>query len=132
MKITNLFEDIPADLPEELIEVIASTKNVRIERIVSHGHTSPEDFWYDQDQNEFVLLLKGKAELEFSDPDKVIVLNEGDSLIIPAHQRHRVCWTNPEIATIWLVVYSDQSSLIYSKESNSIDPLMLCRKMKEI
>ncbi len=101
----NLLENIPADLPEELIEVLASSESVRIERIVSRGHTSPEDFWYDQDQNEFVLLLKGKAELEFSDPDKTIRLGEGDSLVIPTHQRHRVSWAKPETETIWLVVY---------------------------
>ena len=105
MKKTNLLENIPSQLPEELIEVLASTNNVRIERIISHGHTSPEDFWYDQEQDEFILLLKGKAELEFSDPEKTIMLEEGDSLIIPAHQRHRVIWTNPETETIWLVVY---------------------------
>ena len=90
MKKTNLLENFPSQLPKELIEVLASSDSVRIERIVSHGHTSPEDFWYDQDQDEFVLLLKGKAELEFSDPDKMIMLDEGDSLLIPAHQRHRV------------------------------------------
>ena len=109
MKVSNLLENIPTDLPEELIEVLASSlssNNVRIERIVSHGHTSPEGFWYDQDQDEFILLLKGKAELEFSDPDETIMLVEGDSLIIPAHQRHRVSWTKPEKETIWLVVYS--------------------------
>ncbi len=105
MKVSNLLENIPTELPEELIEVLASSENVRIERIVSHGHTSPEDFWYVQEQDEFVLLLKGKAELEFSDPDKMIMLEEGDSLIIPAHQRHRVSWTKQETGTIWLVVY---------------------------
>jgi len=105
VKKTSLLENFPPQLPEELIEVLASTNNVRIERIVSHGHTSPEDFWYDQDQDEFVLLLKGKAELEFSDPSKTIMLEQGDSLIIPAHQRHRVSWTKPEIETVWLVVY---------------------------
>ncbi len=105
MKVSNLLENIPTELPEELIEVLASSDNVRIERIVSLGHISPEDFWYDQDQNEFVLLLKGKAELEFSDPDKMIKMEEGDSLIISAHQRHRVSWTKQETGTIWLVVY---------------------------
>ncbi len=105
MRVSNLLENIPAHLPEELIEVFASSENVRIERIVSLGHISPEDFWYDQEQNEFVLLLKGKAELEFSDPENKIMLSEGDSLVIPTHQRHRVSWTKPETETIWLVVY---------------------------
>ncbi len=105
MKTTNLLKNLQANLPEELTEVLATTENVRIERIVSYGHTSPEDFWYNQEQNEFVLLLKGKAELEFSEPDKTITLDEGDSMIIPAHQRHRVSWTKPETDTIWLLVY---------------------------
>ncbi len=107
MKIANLFENIPTELPDELIDVLVSTENIRIERIVSYGQSSEKDFWYDQDQNEFVLLLKGKAELEFSESGKIIKLAEGESIIISAHQRHRVNWTDPKIETIWLVVFYD-------------------------
>lgn len=105
MNMTNLFENIPSELPEELVEVLASSENIRIERIVSYGQSSDKDFWYDQEQNEFVLLLKGQAELEFTQPNKIFKLAEGDSLVIPAHQQHRVNWTAPKTKTIWLVVF---------------------------
>ena len=61
MSINNFFSDIPQNLPEELFETIVQSDNVTIERIVSDGHTSPQGFWYDQDQNEFVIVLKGNA-----------------------------------------------------------------------
>lgn len=112
---TNLFENIPKELPEELIEVLAASENIRIERIVSKGQCSEENFWYDQDQNEFVLVVKGKAKLEFldpnntdqnkSNPNKKVTLQEGDSILIKAHQRHRVSWTTPDSETIWLAVF---------------------------
>ncbi len=105
MKKTNLFKDIPEDLPKELSEILASSKTVRIERIVSRGQCSPKEFYYDQEQNEFVLLLKGEAELEIFDQDEKITLGEGDSILITAHQKHRVSWTNPDIETIWLAVF---------------------------
>ena len=43
MRIDNLFEHIPADLPDELTQRLIDRGNVRIERIVSRGHRSPED-----------------------------------------------------------------------------------------
>jgi len=76
-----------------------------VERIVSHGHCSPDGFWYDQDENEWVILLKGSAGLRFEDQDSVLVLNPGDYLHINGHQRHRVEWTDPKQETIWLAVY---------------------------
>jgi len=101
----NLFDAIPEKLPKELIEVIAASGDVRIERIVSQGHSSPEGFWYDQDQDEFLLLLEGEAELEFE--DDLMHLKRGDCLTIKAHQRHRVKWTTPGSATIWLAIHYD-------------------------
>lgn len=105
MKKINLFENIPETLPDELIEILSLSENVRIERIVSQGQCSAEDFYYEQAQDEFVLVLKGMAELEFSDAATTIALTEGDCIIIPAHQRHRVNWTAPDKATIWLTVF---------------------------
>lgn len=99
----NIFEALPADLPEELIEVIGGGGDVRIERIVSYGHSSPEEFWYDQEQDEFVLLLEGEAELEFE--DEVIRMKRGDYLTIKAHELHRVKWTASDRVTIWLAVH---------------------------
>ena len=52
---TNLFADLPNEIPGELIETLLQAKMVRIERIVSRGHASPPDFWYDQPENEWVV-----------------------------------------------------------------------------
>lgn len=89
-------------MPEELIEKIAGNGNTRIERIISHGHCSKKEFWYDQEGDEFVLLLEGEAELEFE--SEIIHLKKGDYLTIKAHQKHRVKWTAPNQSTIWLTV----------------------------
>ena len=99
----NLFENIPDELPEELVEVLAGGSNVRIERIVSDGHQSPENFWYDQKQHEWVLLVAGSAVLEFE--DRKLELKPGDHVLIPARQKHRVSATSKTEKTIWLAVF---------------------------
>jgi len=101
----NLFADIPDDLKDELIETILQTSNFRIERIVSQGHRSKEGFWYDQSDNELVIILKGNATLRFENKDQLIDMKPGDYLHIEKHVRHRVESTNPEQETIWLAVY---------------------------
>lgn len=101
----NLFADFPANLPEELFETLVSSPDVRIERIVSHGHASPEDFWYDQDTDEWVLLLSGAARLQFENSDTPVEMAPGQYVLIPAHTRHRVAWTDPTQPTIWLAVH---------------------------
>jgi len=101
----NIFSGIPDNLPEELIEVIAERKDVRIERIVSRGHTSPDDFWYDQDTNEFVFVVSGETRLQFEGKEQLVRMKAGDYRIIPAHERHRVKWTKPDEDTIWLAVH---------------------------
>jgi cupin 2 domain-containing protein len=95
----NLFSHIPAELPEELVDTLLNAATVRIERIVSHGHSSPDGFWYDQPQNEWVAVLKGTARLRFED-DEVIEMRCGDFVNIPAHRKHRVEWTTPDEPTI--------------------------------
>ena len=99
----NLFDAIPEQMPEELIEVIGGSGDTRIERIVSQGHCSEERFWYDQVDDEFVLLLSGQATVEFEDDVKS--LKPGDYLTIAAHQKHLVKWTTSEEPAIWLAVY---------------------------
>jgi len=101
----NLFDDIPAALEEELVERIAGGENVRIERIVSRAHASPEGFWYDQDEEEFVVLLKGSASVRFESEGGEVTLGPGDYLRIPAHARHRVEWTDADVDTVWLAVF---------------------------
>jgi cupin 2 domain-containing protein len=103
----NLFADIPANLPAELMEALCHSECVRVERIVSRGHTSPAGFWYDQPQHEFVLLVSGGARLEFADGTPSPELVAGDWLVIPAHRKHRVAWTDPERETVWLAVHFD-------------------------
>lgn len=99
----NLFADLPFQLPTELFTTLLEAGDVRIERIVSHGHSSPGGFWYDQDQHEWIVLLKGAARLRIE--DKSVELQPGDFLNIPAHQKHRVEWTTPNEQTIWLAVF---------------------------
>jgi cupin 2 domain-containing protein len=101
---TNLFAEIPDDLPEELFQTLLRAPGLRIERIVSMGHASPEGFWYDQDTDEWVLLLKGAARLAF-EGDEPIDLLPGAFVNIPAHRRHRVEWTDPAGPTIWLAIH---------------------------
>jgi cupin 2 domain-containing protein len=100
-----LFADLPTDLPEELVEVLAENKHVRIERIVSTGHASPGGFWYDQNEAEWVIVLKGEAKLLFDGDDEPFHLRPGDYINIPAHRKHRVEWTTPDEPTVWLAVF---------------------------
>ncbi|MDP5291263.1 cupin domain-containing protein [Oceanimonas sp. CHS3-5] len=100
----NLFHPLPADMTEERFENLLATPHVRIERIVSQGHTSPAQGWYDQDEDEWVLVLTGSGTLEFEDGRRQM-LAPGDHLYIPAHQKHRVCYTAPDEPTIWLAVF---------------------------
>jgi cupin 2 domain-containing protein len=100
----NLFANIPTALPEELVEVLAQNQHVRIERIVSTGHASPEGFWYDQEESEWVIVLKGEAKLVLEGDDVPITMRPGDHVLIPAHRKHRVEWTTPDEPTVWLAV----------------------------
>jgi cupin 2 domain-containing protein len=102
--VNNLFADIPRVMPDELVGEILRTNAFRIERIVSRGHASPPGFWYDQETDEWVLLVKGSASLGFADGSE-IALAPGDHLLIPRHVRHRVERTAPEADTVWLVVH---------------------------
>ena len=99
---TNLFADLPAHLPAELATTLLEADDVRVERIVSHGNASPEGFWYDQPQTEWVIVLKGTARLHFE--DGVVEMRPGDFMNISAHKKHRVEWTTPDEPTVWLAV----------------------------
>jgi len=78
---------------------------VKVERIVSLGHSSPDNEWYDQEENEWVILVKGSAGLLFEGNEEVNVLESGDYINIPSHTRHRVEWTDPDTETVWLVIH---------------------------
>lgn len=99
----NLFAQIPSSLQEELTETLVNVASLRIERIVSHGHTSPAGFWYDQKEHEWVVVLRGAARLQFE--DELVELKPGNFVNIPAHRKHRVDWTTPDEPTVWLAVF---------------------------
>lgn len=101
----NIFTAIPSYLPEELTEVLGGREGLRIERILSRGHRSPEGFWYDQEENEWVMLLQGEACLSFEKAGEIVELKPGDYLTIPSHTRHRVEWTSEGEETVWLAIF---------------------------
>lgn len=102
-EVANLFADLPPSLPQEVLQTLLQAAHVRIERILSHGHASAADFWYDQPQHEWVLVLQGAARLQFE--DGLLDMKPGDFVNIPAFCKHRVDWTTPDGPTVWLGVY---------------------------
>lgn len=103
--LNNLLTAIPAHLPGELFESIYQSGDIRIERILSKGHITPEGQWYDQAWDEWVLLVQGQATLRYQQNEQRFHLTAGDYLLIPAHTLHRVEWTPSEITTIWLAIH---------------------------
>ncbi len=101
----NIFEGIPQKFDEEIFEDLIRSDKIRIERIVSKGHISPNDFWYNQEENEWVIIIKGEARIKFHDGEKIFHLSEGDYLNIPRHTKHRVEWTDLSQETIWVAVF---------------------------
>jgi cupin 2 domain-containing protein len=101
----NLFDSVPASLPDELSEDLLSGGEFQLRRIVSLGHATPAGEWYDQEDDEWVVLLCGSAGLRIErDPD-VRVLQPNDWLLLPAHVRHRVEWTDDTRPTVWLALH---------------------------
>ena len=105
MHIGNIFSDIQKQTSDEVLQTILQTQQFKIERIISHDYSTAEGEWYDQDKDEWVLVLKGTAGLLFEGSDKTVTMKTGDYINIPAHQKHRVEWTDPEEETIWLAVH---------------------------
>ena len=101
----NIFAGIPDQIQKELFETILNTGFFKLERIVSMGHATPEGQWYDQNKDEWVLLLKGRAGLRIEDRANEVVMETGDHIHLPAHLKHRVEWTDPEKETVWLAIH---------------------------
>jgi len=102
--LANLFADIPEKAENEIVQMLSSGGNFRIERILSYGQSSPENFWYDQDEGEWVIILEGGAVIEFQDTG-IIEMFPGDYFFIPAHKKHRVKSTSMDETTIWLAFF---------------------------
>lgn len=102
----NIFDltNIDFSKNEEFTEILSQGKNLRIERIVSSGQVSEGNFWYDQNEHEFVMVLQGEAKILFEDKEEQL-LCQGDYLIIPSHKKHRVSYTSTEPKCIWLAVF---------------------------
>ena len=105
MELKNIFSNIPKSLSDELFKELVSSENCKIERIISKGHKTEEGKWYNQDKNEFVIILKGNAELLFKENNKTIKMKEGDYINIPPRTKHRVTKTDPNKETIWLTIH---------------------------
>ena len=101
----NLFAGLPrTPTTEEAFAELLRHPGVRVERIVSTGQCSPPDFWYDQAEGEWVIVLQGSARLRFADENEARTLQAGDFIDIAPHRRHRVDWTDPTQTTVWLAV----------------------------
>lgn len=103
--VSNFFTALPDSVPTELFETLAQNSHIKIERIISTGQVSPVDFWYDQPYSEWVILLQGQAKLQFASERTMIILTAGDYLLIPAHEKHRVEWTDPTQVNLWLAIH---------------------------
>ena len=90
---------------DELFDILLETSGLRVERIVSTGQVSPEGEWYDQVWDEFVLLVSGAARLSIEGEMQDRVLEAGDWVLLPAHCRHRVTWTQESPPTVWLAIH---------------------------
>ena len=105
----NIYEFSQEVYQLEKFEQIVAGKNIQIDRIISTGQTTTTGQWYDQELDEWVILLQGEAELSYAD-DTRIKIKAGDYLLIPAHTKHRVEYTSIEPACIWLAVHGQFSS----------------------
>lgn len=101
---SNIFDVIPNNINEEVFDILLQNDRITIERIISKGQSSPKSGWYDQNENEWVIILKGAATISLEESDD-ISLSAGSHLHIPAHTKHQVKWTDPDIETIWLAVF---------------------------
>ena len=105
MRKGSIYSAIPDRLSGEIFETLVESEKLSVKRIISDSHASPEGFWYDQDQNEWVMLVKGSAALRFDGKEDLLILGPGDWVDIPAHVRHRVEWTDSKQKTVWLAVF---------------------------
>ena len=103
--IGNLLADLP-DVPSgEVFQPFVERDGIKIERIISHGQATPKGEWYDQEWDEWVLILSGQAHVLIEGETQPRELKCGDHLLLSAHCRHRVEWTPPDTTTIWLAVH---------------------------
>lgn len=110
LEVARLVEDLPEAAEEEDVRVIWQSPHMRVERIVSYGHASDDDFWYDQTEDEWVMVLLGRAVLEIEGEAQPRSLEPGDAINLPARTKHRVVSTASDTATVWLAIFSGVES----------------------
>jgi len=104
--VPNVFDDVPRGrLDAEHCQTVLASGAMRLERIVSTGHVTPPGQWYDQEEDEWVIVLQGGARLRFEDDPEPLDLRAGNHVVIPARRRHRVEWTDPDRPTVWLALH---------------------------
>ena len=109
MKTHNLFVPPRGVWTEEVTEELVRGEGFVMERIFTAGQVTPEGEWYDSPRGEWVVLLSGAARLQLEEDSRPIEMRPGDYLSIPAHCRHRVQWTDPDLPTVWLALHYDAS-----------------------
>ena len=103
--LSNLFDDLPVRLPTERIDVLVSAPGIRVERIVSTGQVTAPGEWLEQDSDEWVVVLRGRARLRIESQATPLDLQPGHHVLLRAHVRHRVEWTDDVGPTVWLAVH---------------------------
>jgi len=101
----SLFADLPERAEDEEVKVLLERSGLRLERIVSHGHASPPGYWYDQDDGEWVMVIRGRARLRVEGETEDRSFGPGDYMYLAPHVRHRVTWTAPDTPTVWLALF---------------------------
>jgi cupin 2 domain-containing protein len=105
-EIGNLQRGLPArPVAQEIVDILLERPGIRIERIVSTGQATAQGQWYDQDRDEWVLVVAGAARLRIEGEDEDRELGAGDFIMLPVHCRHRVTWTQESPPTIWLAIF---------------------------
>ncbi len=104
IKSGNIFKKIPTPKDGEIFETLIQNKKVKIERIISLGHSTAKGEWLKEPQDEWVMVLRGEGRLKFKGKARLVTLKRGDHVFIPANTCHRVEWTSPKTKTVWLAV----------------------------
>jgi len=112
----NILSGIPEALPQELEQLLLENEHLSIRRILSKGHSAPAQGWYEQQDNEWVLVLKGEGIIEFTDHSERH-MQEGDYSYISALKKHRVKWTPEQEVTIWLAIHFPGQKLTQKKQA---------------
>jgi len=109
LKSGNILAELPDARAHEVLDVLLARGGVTLQRIVSHGQATPDGEWYDQDTDEWVVVLIGGAGLEIEGEGSVRELGPGDFVFLPARERHRVAWTSADEPTVWLAIHTDHA-----------------------